>query len=59
MSVVISDPLGFRCTRIASEVVALPMKKRMDGFDHFFRYSKMERNLHSLSYFFTGFLFFQ
>ena len=59
MSVVISDPLGFRLTQITSEVVALPMNKRMGGFDHFFRYSKIERNLHSLFYFLTGFLFFQ
>lgn len=58
MSAVISDPLGFRLMQISSEAVALSMNKRMDGFDHFFRYSKMEKNLHSLSYFFTDFLFF-
>lgn len=57
MSVVISNPLGFTLMQISSEVAALPMNKRTNGFDHFVGYSKMEKK-YILCLIFLCFLFF-
>lgn len=58
ISVVISNPLGFTLMQISSEVAALPMNKRTDGFDHFVGYSKMEKKkIFSVLFFYVSSFF--